>query len=136
MGFQRAIYILLQYLQTFKCGLLLALSRVSDRKGCFYETARFFVAVNPFVANAILGKPLGGYRPLIDAAIFQLKGTVAIVLSWLSAWLLPGKAGKISLDMLEEHIYGDRSKDRKVRYWRRRKLRKALGHLSRKLCLI
>ncbi len=96
-----------------------------------YETGRFFVAVNPFVANAILGKPLGGYRPLIDAAIFQLKGTVAIVLSWLSAWLLPGKAGKISLDMLEEHIYGDRSKDRKIRYWRRRKLRKALEEIGK-----
>ena len=35
---QSYVYILLQYLQTFKCGLLLALkSRVSDRKGCFYE---------------------------------------------------------------------------------------------------
>ncbi|WP_456325953.1 replication protein C, IncQ-type, partial [Desulfonauticus submarinus] len=40
-------------------------------------------------------------------------------------------AGKISLDMLEEHIYGDRSKDRKIRYWRRRKLRKALEEIGK-----
>jgi len=32
------MFILLQYLQNFKCGLLPALkSRVSDHKGCFYE---------------------------------------------------------------------------------------------------
>jgi len=96
-----------------------------------YESGRFFVAVNPFVANAILGKPLGGYRPLIDAAIFQLKGTAAIVLSWLSAWLLPGKTGRISLDVLEEHIYGDKSTDRKVRYWRRRQLKRALEQIGK-----
>ena len=32
------VYILLQYLQNLKCGLLLALkSRAYNRKGCFYE---------------------------------------------------------------------------------------------------
>lgn len=96
-----------------------------------HETGQFLVAVNPFVANAILGKPFGGYRPLIDGAVFRLKGTAAIVLSWLSAWLLPGRKGKISLDALEEHIYGDRSQDKKVRWKRRRQLRKALEEIGK-----
>jgi len=95
-----------------------------------YETGRFIVAVNPFIANAFLGKPLGGYTPLIDSQIFRLKGTAAIVLSWLSAWLLPGRSGKISLDKLEEHIYGDRAEDQNRRKWRRKKLRQALKAIS------
>jgi len=95
-----------------------------------YETGRFLVAVNPFVANAILGNPLGGYRPLIDSRVFELKGTEAVLLSWLSAWLLPGRSGKISLDKLEEHIYGDRAEDQNRRKWRRKKLRQALKAIS------
>jgi len=95
------------------------------------EFGRFLVAVNPFIANAILGNPLGGYRPLIDGRVFQLKGTAAIVLTWLSAWLLPGKSGKVSLDRLEEHIYGDKAEDKKVRWKRRRQLRKALDQISK-----
>ena len=96
-----------------------------------YETGRFLIALNPFVTNAILGNPLGGYRPLIDGRVFQLKGTAVIVLTWLSAWLLPGKSGKVSLDKLKEHIYGDKSENKKVRYWRRRQLRKALDQISK-----
>jgi len=42
------MFILLQYLQNFKCGLLPALkSRVSDRKGCFYENPKNYEKVNP-----------------------------------------------------------------------------------------
>jgi len=95
-----------------------------------HETGQFLVAVNPFVANAILGKPFGGYRPLIDGAIFRLKGTAAVVLSWLSAWLFPGKKGQISLDKLEEHIYADRAEEKERRKWRRRQLRKALEKIG------
>jgi len=95
-----------------------------------YETGRVIIAVNPFIANALLGKPLGDYSPLIDSQIFYLKGTAAIVLSWLSAWLLPARSGKISLDKLEEHIYGDRAEDKNRRKWRRKKLRQALKTIS------
>lgn len=95
-----------------------------------HQTGRFLVAVNPFVANAILGNPLGGYTPYIDGRVFELKGTSAVLLSWLSAWLGPGASGRISLDVLEEKIYGNRAEDKKSRYWRRRQLRRALEEIG------
>lgn len=95
-----------------------------------YETGRFVVAVNPFVAQAILGNPLGKYVPYIDGRVFELKGTSAVLLSWLSAWLGLGRSGRISLDTLEERIYGDRAEDKKTRYKRRKQLRKALQEIN------
>ena len=90
----------------------------------------FIVAVNPFVAQAILGNPLGGYTSYIDGRVFKLKGISAVLLSWLSAWLGLGKSGRISLDKLEEKIYGDKTENKKNRYKRRRQLRKALQEIN------
>ena len=53
-----------------------------------------------------------------------------MLLSWLSAWLGLGKSGRISLDKLEEKIYGDKTENKKNRYKRRRQLRKALQEIN------
>lgn len=94
-----------------------------------HETGRFVVALNPFVAGAILRKPLSVFVQ-IDAQALSLKGTPAVLLSFLSAWLKPGGKGRISLTTLERHVYNDNAKNKATRYKRHKQLRIALQKIN------
>ena len=92
------------------------------------EDGRLFVALNPRIAEAILGK-----RPHTRIEMAEVRGLASdparLMHQRLCGWIDPGKSGRVELDTLCGYIWPDVANDEAMKK-RRQTARKALGELA------
>jgi hypothetical protein len=91
---------------------------------------KYRIAVNWRLAVAVAG--YGSHFTAISLSERRmLKGDIAqIAHGWLSAWLRPGRIGRISLDQLTEKVWGERPDNNATMRTRRKRLRDALAEIE------
>lgn len=92
------------------------------------EDGRLFVALNPQIAEAILGRR--PYTRIEMAEVRALQTDPArLIHQRLCGWIDPGKAGRVELDTLSGYVWPDDANAEAMKK-RRQKARKALAELA------
>jgi hypothetical protein len=92
------------------------------------EDGRLFVALNPQIAEAILGRR--PYTRIEMAEVRALQTDPArLIHQRLCGWIDPGKAGRVELDTLAGYVWPDQANAEAMKK-RRQKARKALAELA------
>lgn len=93
------------------------------------EDGRLFVALNPRIAESILGK-----RPYTRIEMAEVRGLASdparLMHQRLCGWIDPGKSGRVELDTLCGYVWPDVAKNDEAMKKRRQTARKALAELA------
>ena len=93
------------------------------------KSGYFYVALNPMIASAILGKSQFSHIDLNEIRSIKSAPT-AIIHQHLCGWIDPGKAGNIGLDVLCSYPWPDEATNPETLRTRKLHAKKALKELS------
>jgi len=92
------------------------------------ETGDLYVALNPRLASAILGR--APYARIDLAEVRALDSDPARLMHQrLSGWIDPGKSGEVTADTLSGYVWPDKASEAQMR-WRKAKVRKAVAEIE------
>lgn len=92
------------------------------------ETGDLYVALNPRLASAILGR--APYARIDLAEVRALDSDPARLMHQrLSGWIDPGKSGEVTADTLAGYVWPDEASEAQMR-WRKAKVRKAVAEIK------
>lgn len=92
------------------------------------ETGDLFVALNPRLASAILGRTPHARIDLAEARALE-SDPARLIHQRLSGWIDPGKSGEIGVDKLAGYVWPEEATETQIR-WRRAKVRKAVAEIG------
>lgn len=92
------------------------------------ETGDLYVALNPRLAAAILGRVPHARIDLAEARALE-SDPARLIHQRLSGWIDPGKSGEVGIDKLAGYVWPDEASEAQAR-WRKTKVRKAVAEIG------
>lgn len=92
------------------------------------ETGDLYVALNPRLAAAILGRTPYARIDLAEARALQ-SDPARLIHQRLSGWIDPGKSGEVTADTLAGYVWPEEASEAQTR-WRKTKVRKAVTEIK------
>lgn len=88
------------------------------------------IALNWKLALAVAGTDSQYVKISIDERRALKSDVGQIIHAWVSAWLRPGRTGRVGIDTLSEKVWGDCSDNPSTRRSRRQRVKKALSEIA------